>query len=166
MVFNDEPTPSGATESSNTNFSLNNIFINSYRIHLKNCLSGNATGGIVWFSKRLRVASGNRTLPGQMLIKTYDAKWRHRAPMNHDRTKDNDGVIAMTPSSVSRADSRFAPSQRDTALHCKDVTHSLDASLESVLCPQIFIYWATDYYLYQSMTVYLCYHPPLTDCLQ
>ena len=32
-----------------------------------------------------------------------------------------------------RADSRFAPSQWETSLHCNDVSHWLGASLESVL---------------------------------
>ena len=34
---------------------------------------------------------------------------------------------------IYRADSRFAPSQWETALHCKDVSHWLGASLESTL---------------------------------
>ena len=33
-----------------------------------------------------------------------------------------------------RADSRFAPSQWETALHCNDASHWLGASLESALC--------------------------------
>ena len=35
---------------------------------------------------------------------------------------------------VSRADSRFEPSQWETALRCNDVSHWLGASLEWALC--------------------------------
>ena len=34
---------------------------------------------------------------------------------------------------TTRADSRFAPSQWETVLHCNDVSHWLGASLESAL---------------------------------
>ena len=40
---------------------------------------------------------------------------------------------------VLRADSRFAPSQWETALLCNNISHWLSASLESVLCTQLAI---------------------------
>ena len=43
------------------------------------------------------------------------------------------GMMFMKCSTISRADSRFAPSQWETALLCNDVSHWLGASLESVL---------------------------------
>ena len=42
---------------------------------------------------------------------------------------------------VRRSDSRFVPSQWDTALLCKDVTHGLGASLESALV-QYFVFYS------------------------
>ena len=44
------------------------------------------------------------------------------------------GVLIVYSKVCSRADSRFAPSQWETALFCNDVSHRLDTSLESVLC--------------------------------
>ena len=50
---------------------------------------------------------------------------------NHDW--ENSGSIASSHDSYYRADSRFAPSQWETALLCNDVSHWLGASLESSL---------------------------------
>ena len=45
----------------------------------------------------------------------------------------SDPVHRCIYASIGMADSRFAPSQWETALLCNDVSHWLDASLESVL---------------------------------
>ena len=43
-------------------------------------------------------------------------------------------VCARVCCTVNRADSRFAPSQWETALLCNAISHWLGASLESALC--------------------------------
>ena len=43
------------------------------------------------------------------------------------------GVLSKPPEDMIRPDSRFAPSQWETALLCNDVSHWLGASLESAL---------------------------------
>ena len=43
-------------------------------------------------------------------------------------------LMWVTAIKYSRADSRFAPSQRETALHCNNVSHWLGTNLESALC--------------------------------
>ena len=46
-------------------------------------------------------------------------------------------VIKTSHCMLPTADSKFKPSQWETALHCNDVSHWLGASLESALLPEV-----------------------------
>ena len=58
---------------------------------------------------------------------------------------------------IVRADSRFAPSQRETALLCNDVSYWLGANLESAL---IMTSTLTAYSAIQALWWRMCYLPP------
>ena len=60
----------------------------------------------------------------------------------------------IKPITIRRADSRFASSQWETALLCNDVSHWLDANLESAL---------SEIKEHISDFVYLIYYPHLTS---
>ena len=62
------------------------------------------------------VPSGDKPLPEPMLMQIMSP------------------YCVTRPQCVNRADSRFAPSQWETALLCNNVSHWLGASLESALC--------------------------------
>ena len=58
--------------------------------------------------------------------------WSRLAKVWWARLLHGRGTMASIPS-VGRVDSRFAPSEWETALLCNDVSHRLGASLESAL---------------------------------
>ena len=58
----------------------------------------------------------------------------NRRRMTRSRASWNGSYITHTYTYADRADSRFAPSQWETALLCNDVSHWLGASPESALC--------------------------------
>ena len=67
--------------------------------------------------------------------------------------RDQESLEKTTPlptKNIYRADSRFVPSQWETALLCNDVSHLLGASLELALCVYIYIYIYIYTYIHTS----------------
>ena len=62
----------------------------------------------------------------------------------------SNGFRESASNSLIRTDSRFAPSQRDSTLLCNEISHWLDASLESAL---IHIKWDVIIHPYHNPTV-------------
>ena len=62
------------------------------------------------------------------------ANYIHACSLCYCYAKKDIDVMPLVSAYVCRADSRFAPSQWETALLCNDVSHWLGANLESALC--------------------------------